>query len=81
MHPIIIVLLPTLEVLLARDAERTDRSRVGEGSVRRGFVYDWDAWRADDRAYVIDNSELSVEQVVALVEAARQPSLCSPESP
>ena len=68
MQPIIIVLLPTLEALLARDAERTGRSHVGEASVRRGLAYDWDAWRADGRAYVIDNSELSVEQVVALVE-------------
>jgi len=69
MHPIIIVLLPALEVLLARDAARTGRSQVGEASVRRGLIYEWDTWRAEDRAYVIDNSELSVEQVVALVEA------------
>jgi chloramphenicol 3-O-phosphotransferase len=68
MHPIIIVLLPALEVLLARDAEREGRSHVGEASVRRGLAYDWAGWRADGRAYVIDNSELSVEQVVALVE-------------
>ncbi len=69
MHPIVIVLLPPLEVLLARDAARVGRSRVGEASLRRGLAYNWDTWRADTRAYVIDNSELSVEQVVALVEA------------
>jgi chloramphenicol 3-O-phosphotransferase len=69
LHPIIIVLLPALGVLLARDAQREGRSHVGEGSVRRGFAYDWGAWRTDERAYVIDNSELSVEQVVGLVEA------------
>jgi len=68
-QPIIIVLLPALEVLLARDAQREGRSHVGEASVRRGLAYDWEAWRADPRACVIDNSELSVEQVVALVEA------------
>ena len=68
MHPIIIVLLPALEVLLARDAERTGRSHVGEAGVRRNFTYAWDAWRADARAYVIDNSQMSVEQVVARVE-------------
>ena len=28
-----------------------------------------EAWRSDGRAYAVDNSELSVEQVVALVEA------------
>jgi chloramphenicol 3-O-phosphotransferase len=69
MRPIIIVLLPALEVLLARDAQREGRSHVGEAGVRRGLGYDWDAWRADARACVIDNSELSVEQVVGLVEA------------
>jgi chloramphenicol 3-O-phosphotransferase len=69
MNPLIVVLLPALEVLLARDAQRTGRSHVGEGSVRRGLLYDWEAWRADARACVIDNSALSVEQVVACVEA------------
>jgi len=69
MNPIVIVLLPTLEVLLARDAARVGRSHVGEESVRRGLSYNWDAWRADTRAYVIDNSDLSVEEVVTLVEA------------
>jgi chloramphenicol 3-O-phosphotransferase len=68
MNPIIVVLLPSLEKLLSRDAERTGRNRVGEESVRRGFAYDWEGWHSDARAYVIDNSEMSVEQVVALVE-------------
>lgn len=65
----IVVLLPALEVLLARDAQRTGRSHVGEASVRRGLAYDWQAWSDDSRACVIDNSALTVEQVVALVEA------------
>jgi chloramphenicol 3-O-phosphotransferase len=69
LNPLIVVLLSALEVLLARDARRTGRSHVGEASVRRGLAYDWEAWRSDARAYVIDNSQLSVEQVVALVEA------------
>jgi len=69
MNPIIVVLLPKPEVLLSRDAERTGRQHVGEASVRRGLGYDWDAWRSDARACVIDNSELSVEQAVTLVEA------------
>lgn len=72
MNPIIIVLLPTLEVLLARDANRTGRSQVGEEGVRRNFGYDWDAWRLDSRAYVIDNSDLNVQQVIDYVEAAVQ---------
>lgn len=70
MNPLIIVLLPTLEVSLKRDASRTGRSRVGEDGVRRNFLYDWQAWRANPRAYVIDNSGLNVEQVVMLVEGA-----------
>ena len=68
MQPLIIVLLPSVEALLARDAQRTGRSHTGEASVRRALAYDWEAWRADDRAYVIDNADLSVEQVVTLVE-------------
>jgi hypothetical protein len=51
-----------------RDAQRTGRSHTGEESVRRGLAYDWDAWRADPCASVIDNSEMRVEQVVVLVE-------------
>ena len=69
LNPIFIVLLPALDILLERDAGRSGRSHVGEASVRRGLAYDWEAWRSDGRAYVVDNSELSVEQVVALVEA------------
>ncbi len=68
MDPLIIVLLPTVETLLARDAQRTGRSHTGEASVRRALGYDWAAWRKEHRAYVIDNSQLSVEHVVVLVE-------------
>jgi chloramphenicol 3-O-phosphotransferase len=67
-YPIIVVLLPSLEILLSRDAERVGRSHVGEASVRRGFGYDWEAWRTDPRALIVDNSAMSAEQVVALVE-------------
>jgi len=69
LNPIIVVLLPMLEVVLRRDANRVGRSHVGEQGVRRNFAYDWETWRTDKRAYVIDNSELNVEQTVALVEA------------
>ena len=68
MEPLIIVLLPSVETLLVRDAQRTGRRHTGEASVRRAMTYDWEAWRADNRAYVIDSSQLSVEQVVVLVE-------------
>lgn len=69
LNPMIVVLLPRLEVVLRRDANRVGRSHVGEQGVRRNFAYDWETWRTDKRAYVIDNSELNVEQTVALVEA------------
>jgi chloramphenicol 3-O-phosphotransferase len=68
LKPLIIVLLPELEVLLARDAQRTGRSHVGEASVRRGLSYHWADWRTDKRAYVIDNSLLTIDQVARLVE-------------
>ena len=68
MNLLIVVLLPRLEVLLARDAQRTGRTHVGEESLRRGLAYPWETWRADARAYILDNSELSVEQAVNLVE-------------
>ncbi len=68
MNLLIIVLLPSLEHLLARDAERVGKSLVGAEGVRRTFAYDWNAWRADARASIIDNSAMSVEQVVARVE-------------
>lgn len=32
------------------------------------MTYDWEQWRADERAIVIDNSALSVDDAVARVE-------------
>lgn len=69
MPGLLLYLKQLLEVVLRRDANRVGRSHVGEQGVRRNFTYDWETWRTDKRAYVIDNSELSVEQTVALVEA------------
>lgn len=68
LDPLIIVLVPTLETLLIRDTQRTGRSHTGDSSIRRALTYDWGAWQADRRAVVIDNSNLSVATVVALVE-------------
>jgi len=80
LDPLIIVLLPTLETLLVRDAQRTGRSHTGQATIRRALNYDWVAWRSDQRALVIDNSNLSVDAVVALVEAeiTRRGSYSSP---
>ncbi len=69
LNPIIIVLFPMLEVVLRRDANRVGRTHVGEPGVRRNFAYDWETWRTNKRACIIDNSALSVEQTAALVEA------------
>jgi chloramphenicol 3-O-phosphotransferase len=70
--PLLVVLLPPPDVLLARDAERTGRQHVGQASVKRGLGYDWNAWRDDPRALVIDNAVLSVAQVVELVDVELQ---------
>jgi chloramphenicol 3-O-phosphotransferase len=69
LNPLIVVLLPSLEVLIARDANRTGRAHVGEDNVRRNLRYNWSDWQTDRRALVVDNSALSVGQVVELVEA------------
>jgi len=69
LNPLIVVLLPSLEVLISRDASRTGRAHVGEENIRRSLRYDWPAWRADARALVVDNSELSVAQVAEMVES------------
>ncbi len=69
MNPLIVVLLPALEVLLARDAERSGRSHCWRGRRSAGpELCLGSIWRADPRALMIDNSDLSVEQVAALVE-------------
>jgi hypothetical protein len=68
MDPIVIVLLPSIETTLERDAGRSGRAHTGEGSIRRAFAYDWEPWRRHPRTHIIDNSALSVQDVVAVVE-------------
>jgi chloramphenicol 3-O-phosphotransferase len=70
LDPLIVVLLAPVEVLIARDAQRSGRQHVGEASVRRGLTYDWDAWHDDPRALVIDSGGLCVADAVVAVEAA-----------
>lgn len=67
LSPLIIVLLPTLEALITRDAQRTGRAHTGEASIRRALSYDWGLWQQDHRAIILDNSHLSVDDVVARV--------------
>jgi adenylylsulfate kinase-like enzyme len=69
MSPLIIVLLPTVEVCLDRDGDRAGRARTGEDSIRRAFSYDWEPWHKHPLTAVIDNSTMTVEETVAQVEA------------
>jgi len=67
-----VVVLPSLDVRLARDAERTGRQHTGATGVQCGSSYDWNAWRADQWAVLIDNSALSIEQTVARIDEELQ---------
>jgi hypothetical protein len=66
-NPLVVVLLPSLDVMLTRDETRVGRMRVGEETIHRAMGYDWASW-ADSGAALIDNSQLSVDEVVAEVE-------------
>ena len=68
LDPVTIVLVPPIEVALAHDEERTGRARTGEASIRRAYGYPWDDWRGRPRTHVIDNRDLSVDDVVGIVE-------------
>ena len=69
MQLLVIVLCPPVEVALARDATRVGRAHTGEASIRRAYSYAWHEWRSSDNARLVDNSEMSVPEVVALVES------------
>lgn len=72
MQPLIIVLLPSLECLIARDKLRTGRRHVGEESVRRGYRYDWQSWHDHPRAVVLDTSALSIDETIHNIERVIQ---------
>jgi hypothetical protein len=69
LDPVVIVLLPPMEVALAHDETRTGRARTGEASVRRAYAYPWDDWRSHRNAHVLDNAQQSVDEVVEHVDA------------
>jgi hypothetical protein len=68
--PLIMVLLPRLEVCVARNA--ADRARRGDFAVPSAAVEFWHPlyarWATDPNAVVIDSSELSREETVAELE-------------
>ncbi len=68
LDPIIVVLLPPMSTALERDETRTGRAHTGRASIERAYGYDWEAWRGDERAWVLDNSSMTVDEVVAQVE-------------
>jgi predicted kinase len=69
---IIVVLLPRLDVCLRRNAE--DPSRQGDFAVpadylRSSYEHEWEQWRANPRAEVFDNSDVSAKETVTALEA------------
>ncbi len=68
----VVVLLPSLETLLARDAQRSGRAHVGEASLRRGLCHNWAGWRDDPRAVLLDSSGETVDATLDRVVAALQ---------
>jgi len=52
---------------VTRDAQRSGRAYTGEATIRRALTYDWNQWNSDPRAIVIDNTDLSVDEVVGRV--------------
>lgn len=57
------VLLPPLDIVLMRNAQRVGEARLSEQSVREN--YGWmEGWRRVPTALVIDNSDMSVDEVV-----------------
>lgn len=62
----IIVLLPDVEVALARNNQRSGDAKLLESQVREH--HEWlAAWHDDERARVIDTSKLSVQGVVQAI--------------
>lgn len=68
LEPVTVVLLPPIEVALARDAGRTGRAQTGSESIRRAYRYPWTEWDRSPRAHIIDNSDLSPADVASRVE-------------
>jgi hypothetical protein len=73
LEPVVIVLLPSLEVCLSRNA--SDPARRGEFSVSADHVhgkyaFDWARWADQPRGVVIDNSALSLDETVEAIEDA-----------
>jgi hypothetical protein len=63
LDPIFVVLYPTREVCRKRRIARG--SSLDDGS----YDFDWPAWQAHPRALFLDNSDLSVDESVAALDA------------
>jgi hypothetical protein len=63
LDPIFIVLYP------ARDVCRQRRIARGSSPDDGSYDFDWPAWQAHPRAHFLDNSDLSVEESVAALDA------------
>jgi len=77
LEPYTVVLLPRMEVALERN--RADRSRrgafaVSDDHVRGGYAFGWEQWESQPRAFVVDTSDMTLQQVVAELEQLHIPS-------
>lgn len=62
-----VVLMPSWEVVVSRNARRSGRDDLPEPMLRK--IYDdMQGWREQSKYPVIDNDELTVEETVAMVE-------------
>ena len=65
----VVVLLPDLDVVLTRNANRSADALLSPQSIREN--YSWmEAWRAVPSARIIDTSQLALEAVVSEIEKA-----------
>lgn len=70
LDPITVVLLPSLEVCLARGRSRHGPHAVSDEHVRASHGRAWSSWREDPRAIVLDTTDLSQQAAVAELEHA-----------
>jgi len=83
LDPITIVLLPSLEARLERrrrDPGRMAAAIYNEEWVRQSHQFGWERWLEDRRAAVLDTSDLSVDEVLEVVELAAKRLSALPRS-
>lgn len=67
---ITVVLLPSLDVCLARGRSRHGPHAVSDEQIRASHGRAWSSWRGHPRAVVLDTSDMSQQEVVTEFERA-----------